>query len=140
MKASTSLIATVIMVVFMLIGLGMFLAVSFGSEENETLINSFVTYGLILIVIGFLGTLFSTVFGVVVNPSQLKGVLFGILAIVLVGGISYLLADGSVVPAYKGAVDESTSKLVSTGLNAFYIVGTLAVLSLVYSGVAKLFK
>lgn len=138
--ASSSLIATVAMIVLMLIGVGLFLALAFGSEENEGLINTFVSYGRWLVVIGFIGIIFSTIFGIVINPEQLRSVLVGVVAVLVVGGLSYILADGTVLPSFKGAVDESTSKLVSTGLNAFYIVSTLAILSLVYSFVSRLLK
>jgi len=107
--------------------------------ENETLIGSFVSYGKWMVIFGAILAVFSFVAGIVINPASIKGVLIGLVAVLVIGGISYGLADGTDYAMYKD-VDESTSRMVSTGLNAFYIIGLLAVLSVVYSGVARFFK
>lgn len=137
---SSTLAATIIMIVLMLIGAGMWLAIAFSKEENDAVISAFVSYGKWLIIIGFFAAIFSFIYSIIVNPSQLKGVLVGLGAVVVIGGLSYLMADGSDFMKYKGLVDEGTSKMVSAGLNAFYIVGALAILSVLYSGVARLTK
>lgn len=59
------------------------------------------------------------------------------LAVVL---ISYLLADGSVVKTSSITVSETTSKLVSTGLNTFYLLAVIAIGTLVWTGFNKIKK
>jgi len=59
------------------------------------------------------------------------------LAVVLIG---YVMASGSVegLPLVDNVpVTESTSKWVGTGLNTFYILAVLAIVSMVYSGFTK---
>jgi len=107
--------------------------------ENDGLVSTFVSYGKWMVIIGFVLAVLSFVMSLVINPGSIKGVIIGLVAIGVIFGLSYVLADGTVLPSYKN-VDESTSKIVSTGLNSFYIIGLLAVLSVVYSGVARIFK
>jgi hypothetical protein len=137
---STTSIATIVMILLMLIGAGMWMGIATSKEENDTLINAFVLYGGWLVILGFIAAIFSFVYSVVVNPDQIRGVLIGIAVVVVVGGLSYILADGSDYASYKVVIDEQTSKMVSTGLNAFYIVGFLAVASVIYSGVSRILK
>lgn len=137
-NSSFALVARIISIVIMLIGVVMWIMLA-ADNENESLIGSFVSFGNWMVIVGFILAVMSFIASVVLNPSSLKGMLIGVAAIVIIGGISYSMADATVLPSYKD-VDESTSKLVSTGLNAFYIVGLLAVLSVLYSGVARLLK
>ncbi len=135
---SYPLIARIISIVLMLVGIIMWIMLAY-DNENEGLIGTFVAYGKWIVVIGFVLAVLSFFMSLVVNPSSIKSVLIGLAAVVIIGGISYALADGTVLDSYKD-VDETTSKLVSTGLNSFYIIGLLAVLSVVYSGVARILK
>jgi hypothetical protein len=52
---------------------------------------------------------------------------------------SYIFADGSDYMIYDN-VDESTTKWVATGLNAFYIAFTLAIGSVIYSSLSRIRK
>ena len=138
MNKSYPLIARIVSIVFILIGLVMWVMLAYDTE-NEGLIGSFVSYGKWMVIIGAVLAVLSFVAGIVINPGTIKGVIIGLVIVVVIGGISYGLADGADYELYKN-VDESTSRLVSTGLNAFYIVGLLAVLSVLYSGVSRIFK
>ena len=62
----------------------------------------------------------------------------GAFAVILI--ISYAMSSGSIegLPMVDDApVTEATSKLVGTGLNAFYILAVLAIGSMVFSGFKK---
>lgn len=78
------------------------------------------------------------VFGLIKNPKGAKGALLGLLTLVLVVGVSYALSSDT--NPSKIEISASAAKQVDTGLYAFYILGIIAVLSLVYSEVSKLFK
>lgn len=134
---SYALIAKIISIVLMLVGVIMWVILAYDTE-NEGLVSAFVSYGKWMVIIGFIMAVLSFVMSLIINPSSIKGVLIGLGAVTLVGILSYVLADGT--PSYGPDVTESMSKMVSTGLNSFYIVGLIAVLSVVYSGVARLFK
>lgn len=140
MNSSYPLIARIISIVLMLIGVIMWVVLAYtADDQNDGIVNAFVTYGKWMVIIGFILAVLSSVMSLVINPGSIKGAIIGIVAIAVIFGLSYVMADGTVLPSYKN-VDESTSKLVSTGLNSFYIIGLLAVLSVVYSGVARIFK
>jgi len=138
MNTSYPLIARIASIVLILIGLVMWVMLAYDTE-NEGLIGTFVSYGKWMVIFGAILAVFSFVAGIVINPASIKGVIIGLVAVLIIGGISYGLADGTDYAMYKD-VDESTSRMVSTGLNAFYIIGLLAILSVLYSGVARFFK
>lgn len=100
-------------------------------------------YGIIICYILFaVAALAAVVFPVlqlIQNPKNAKGALIGIGALVVVLGISYLLAS-DVNPTKMEDVTAETAKRVGTGLYAFYILGIVAVAATVYSEVSKLFK
>ena len=137
MKNSIALISRVTLIGLMLIGVVLWLMVIYGGDDS---VGPILSWGYIVFFIAIALALLSTINGVLVNPSGLKNMLIGIGIVVAVFGLAYVLADGSDYAMYKIPTDEQTSKWVSTGLNAFYIVGALALLSVVYSGVARLFK
>ncbi len=138
MNTSYPLISRIVSIVLILIGLIMWVMLAY-DNENDGLVGSFVSYGKWMVIIGAILAILSFIAGIAINPASIKGVIIGLVVVAVIGGISYGLADGSDYEMYKD-VDEGTSRLVSTGLNAFYIVGLLAVLSVLYSGVARFFK
>lgn len=138
MNTSYPLISRIVSIVLILVGLIMWVMLAY-DNENDGLVGSFVAYGKWMVIIGAILAVLSFIAGIAINPASIKGVIIGLVIVAVIGGISYGLADGSDFAMYKD-VDESTSRLVSTGLNAFYIVGLLAVLSVLYSGVARFFK
>jgi hypothetical protein len=133
---SISLISRIALIGLMVIGLVLWLLVLYGGDDS---VGPMLNWGYVVFFSAVGLALLSFVFSISINPASLRSVLIGLVIVVVIGGLSYLLADGSDFANYKDT-DESTSKLVSTGLNSFYIVGLLALLSVVYSGVARLFK
>lgn len=113
------------------------------STEDRAGIGTWVSYGynLVYVVIGF--AVLSMIYGMVTNPSTIKGTAIGVVGVLAVFAIAYGMSDGSDFQMYvdKGLeVDESSSRMVSTGLNAFIILAVGALLSVVYSAVSSLFK
>lgn len=133
---SISLISRIALIGLMVIGLVLWLLVLYGGDDS---VGPMLNWGYVVLISAVGLALLSFVFSISINPASLRSVLIGLVIVVVIGGLAYLLADGSDFANYKDT-DESTSKLVSTGLNSFYIVGLLALLSVVYSGVARLFK
>lgn len=137
MKSSIALISRITLIGLMLIGVVLWLMVLYGGDDS---VGPMLSWSYVMFLIAVALALLATLNGVLVNPSGLKNMLIGVGIVVAVFGLSYILADGSDYATFKVPTDERTSKLVSTGLNAFYIVGLLALLSVVYSGVARFFK
>ena len=94
-----------------------------------------ITYLLLGIAVVFtLKNLFS-------NPQGLKKTLFVVGGFLLVVVISYVLASGTdVAPEYMEMSDESTVKKIGMGLNVFFILTIIAVLSLIIPGIKNMFS
>lgn len=121
----------------LIFAIGIVMLVRLFLDENTS--GSFVMFGLYLTVGTTVLALFSAVASMVINPAGLKNAFIGIGALLVIFLISYGLADGSDYANFKD-VDEDTTKNVSLALNMFYITGLMAVLSIVYSVVARIFK
>ncbi len=75
------------------------------------------------------------------NPQGLKKTLFVGGGFLLVVGVSYVLASGTDVdPEYAAMTDEGTIKNIGMGLNVFFILTIIAVLSLVIPAVKNMFS
>jgi hypothetical protein len=129
------LIGRVLGIVLGLIGVVLFVMVA----ANEDQASGFVSYGMITTVVSVVVAVLSFVLSLAVNPKGIRGVGIGLAAVIVVGLLSYVLADGSDYMSYKD-VTEETTKAVSAMLNAFYIIGAGAVLAVVYSLVSRVAK
>ncbi len=96
-----------------------------------------ITEILFIVTIGL--ALFSAGLGMAINPAGIKGTAIGVGALLAVVLVSYLISSGADFESYKNTT-ESTSRWVSTGLNAFYIMFVLAIVAVLYSSVARLRK
>lgn len=75
------------------------------------------------------------------NPQGLKKTLFVVGGFLLVVGVSYVLASGTDVgEEFKAMEDEGTIKQIGMGLNVFFILTIIAVLSLVIPAVKNMFS
>ncbi len=99
-------------------------------------------YGIIICYILLaVATLAAVVFPIIQlaqNPKNAKGALVGIGALVVVVGISYVLAADNNPSNIEITAD--AAKQVGTGLYAFYLLSAVAIVAVVYSEVAKFFK
>jgi accessory gene regulator protein AgrB len=94
--------------------------------------------GYIIMAIVVLMVLLFVVSGVLAG--NVKKTLMSVGAFLAVVLISYAMASGSTegLPLVDNkVVSESTSRLVGTGLIAFYILAVVAIFSMVFSGVKK---
>lgn len=86
-------------------------------------------------------------FQMVTDRKAAKGGLIALVFLGVVAGISYMLSSDE-IPQFigvqkfinDGTLTEKVSKLVDTGLYATYILLGLALLSIAYSSVSRLFK
>ncbi|MBA7522898.1 hypothetical protein ES705_15018 [subsurface metagenome] len=83
------------------------------------------------------------IINVIQNPKSVKKGLFVILGVAVLIFIAYSLASNQVlnIPGYDGKDNVAkTLKFTGTGLITMYILAGLAVLSIIYSEIAKYFK
>lgn len=100
----------------------------------------YATYALIgICIVGILG--FSIV-NIAKNPGGAKSAVFGIVGLIVVFVLTYVLSDGTdanTVFADEG-ITETTSKRVGMGLGTFYVLTAVAILSILYVEVSRLFS
>lgn len=95
----------------------------------------------IMMVVGAVAALLFPVIYFIKHPSEAKGALLGVVAIVLVFGISYIISGDEVLSVYaKFGVDSFQSKLLGSSLIALYLLGIGAVLVAVFAEVSRFFR
>lgn len=104
------------------------------------------TYGLyftyILVAVCALAILFFAIARIVSHPEAAKSFLIGLVALVVLGGVSYGLSSGADAETIykKLEVTKGTSHGVGAGLVTFYLLMGIAVLSIIYVEITRLFK
>jgi hypothetical protein len=136
MNSKTSTIISVIAAVLGLIGTILFVLVIAQGDEaittnladgKATSVGPYVQYAVILCVLTTVIAVLFSVLGLVKNPAALKKSIIGIVALLVVLGISYGMAsDGEVLDVagnvLEGGEKGSTSKWVSTLINMTFIL------------------
>jgi uncharacterized membrane protein len=75
------------------------------------------------------------------SPQKLKKSLIFIGCFLVVTGLAYVLSSGVETPMKDGEIlSAAGSRWVETGLRMFYILASLAILSMVFSGAKKILK
>ena len=105
-------------------------------DTGSIVISTIIVLGGILSLTGSLA-LGSAINGIVINPKGAIGMAVGIVLLGIVLGGSFLGADGSDYGQYTD-VDELTSRLVSTGIYAFYSLFIIAIAAVGFSSLSRL--
>lgn len=95
-----------------------------------------ITY--ILLAVATLAAVGFPLMNLVKNPKNAKGALLGVGALVLVFGLSYAISSD--VNPSDIEISPVGAKLVDAGLYAVYLLSIVAIGSLIYTEVSKLFK
>jgi len=130
-----------------LIGLAVILQIVVLIKGEDGLVNSSVLDNYVLLayvalgITAFLAILFPIIF-MIQNPKSALKLLLAIVGLVIIGFICYSIATNSfnVVELEKLKATAEVSKSVGAALYFTYIVGGLAVVSIIFSGFAGLFK
>jgi hypothetical protein len=108
---------------------------SFSGLDSIVVSTIYVVIGIVLFA-GILA-LTSAINGMVISPKAALAAALGIGLLALVIGGSYLAADGSDYKQYS-EVTELTSRLVSTGIYAFYSLFIMAIAAVGFSSLSRL--
>ena len=100
-----------------------------------------LTYGLAGVLV--LAMLFSPIYGVIVDPKSIKGILiaFGLFAVVAL--VAWLLSPGATLPQEmldNVGIDQKIEAICDFQVWFLYIMVFGAIASIIYSAVAKLFN
>ena len=76
------------------------------------------------------------------NPKKAKSALIGVGVLVVICAVAYFMSSNEVHSNIDGDIlaDAGTSKLSEGGLIAFYILAVVAIGSIVFAEVSKMFK
>ena len=134
-----NLTKTLSLVLYVLLGISVLLSVLFFAEMISE--SSLIIWAYILVVIATLAAVLFPVVYLVQNLNKAKTALLSLAGLLVVIGISYLLASGEVLHSYeKYSIDEAVSKNVGTGLIAMYMLGFGSIGSILFFGVYGIFK
>ena len=148
MKLQT--IIKIISAVFGLLGVVfLFRIIGAGDEEIKmaagtgdfSTVSPLVSLAIAILFITISITLVFSILNLASSSRKLKKALIFIGCFVLVTAIAFAASDGVETPMKDGEVlSASGSRWVGTGLRMFYILATLAILSMILSGAKKILK
>ena len=143
-------IVKIISAVFGLLGaIFLFRIIGVGDEEIKMAasmgdfgtVTPLVSLAIAILSIAVIVTVLFSLLSLASSPEKLKKSLVFIGCFLLITGIAYAISSGVETPMKDGEMlSVSGSRWVETGLRMFYILATLAVLSMVFSGAQKILK
>lgn len=126
-------------VLYVLMGVSALLGVLFYAEVIDSELLMYWCYA--LFGLGALAAIVFPIMHMIQNPKGAKSALIGVVALLVVFGVSYALAGDEMTAKYANFISgPEASKRVSMGLIAFYILAIGAIGVTVFSGISKLFK
>lgn len=106
------------------------------ASVQASIIDPFMYLAYIATGLAALMTVGFAIYYLITHPQKAKTSLMGIGALVVVIGISYLMASNEVtepMTRLEGGVTETTSKRVGMGLIAFYLLAGITILAVILS-------
>lgn len=109
---------------------------------NESLINTGIYGTYVLLGLAVLGIVVFSLVQVIKNPKGARNALIGIAILAGILLVTYSISDSADLHLYSDKIDvsEETSQLVGMGLYSFYVLSALAILSILYVELTRLFK
>ncbi len=114
-----------------------------GVFEVPVFTDTVLNYAIVLVFATLVITLLFEIVNMIVNPGAAKRSLISAGIIILILGISYVMADGTpmTIIGYEGKDNvPSMLNVTDTGLFTFYILFGVAVFSILVTEVSRLFK
>lgn len=129
-----------LLIALMVISLAI-LGITMIKGESSTDLQLGLTYGLAGIMVAAM--IFSPIYGVVVDPKSIKGILIAFGAFAVIALLAYLFSPGATLPQEmldNVGIDQKIESICDFQVMFLYIMVALTVLSIIYSAVAKLFN
>jgi hypothetical protein len=141
---NTHKLVKILALIIGVIGLVVYFATfAYKPEELQTnsLVGIFITLSYIAMAIAIATVLYFVVKNLLMHKDQLKkamitlGLFFGVIL------VAFIMADGTEVKLKDGGLISATySKIISTGLNTFYILALASIVVLAWTGFSKIKK
>lgn len=127
-------------ILYILLAISVIFIVAFFINQDAVL-DSFLYYTYTLIGIALLAVVVLPLINLFNNPKNLKKILTGVVAVVVLVGVSFLLSSGDPISSKPNMqASENVLRMTDTGLILTYILATLAFLSIVVGGVVNMFR
>ncbi|WP_156168422.1 hypothetical protein [Kordia zhangzhouensis] len=130
---SLKLILTILVAVIALIGVILYVMIL----SDKSTGNGMIVAGEVLVIVTAALALFFGLKNLATNPQALKKSLISLAVFAIIGILSYVSASESPTQVGEISIDESTSKLVGTGIYMFYFLAAVAILAMVGFGIKK---
>jgi hypothetical protein len=108
--------------------------------NQEAVLDSFLMYAYVLLGIAIVAVIGLPLINLFDNPKGLKKILFSLVAVVVLVGVSYLLASGAPLSNANLHPTENVLKLTDTGLIVTYILIAISFLSILLGGVFSIVR
>jgi hypothetical protein len=139
MKDRTASILRIFLAVLLIISAVLFVIFY---TQGEGFTTTVMTWAYILLAFTALITILFPIILFVMNPKKGKAVLIALVGFVVLYFVAYSIATGDVTGKVYETFDinEATSRFIGAILYMTYILGGLAILSIVYAGISSIFK
>lgn len=131
----------ILVIVISLLSVVFWTTIAFSSEMDGGLISPMITLSIVVLLIAIAFVLYYTVKNLASQKgSELKKTFIGVGAFLAVMVISFIVADSEPLTVGGEEFSSTTSRLVSTGLNAFYILALVAIGLMFFTGYNRIKK
>jgi hypothetical protein len=131
----------ILVIVISLLSVVFWTTIAFSSEMDGGLISPMITLSIVVLLIAIAFVLYYTVKNLASQKgSELKKTFIGVGAFLAVIVISFIVADSEPLTVGGEEFSSTTSRLVSTGLNAFYILALVAIGLMFFTGYNRIKK
>ncbi|MBN2172582.1 MAG: hypothetical protein JW731_00525 [Bacteroidales bacterium] len=109
---------------------------------NNSILDNYIRLSYVALIIAGVLAIFFPVMFMIQNPKNALKILGALVLLVIIGFICYSIASNSfnIVQLEELKTTAQTSRYVGAALYFTYIVGGLAIVSIIYSGISGLFK
>ncbi len=148
MNSSLSKILKIFLGVLMLVSVAFILMFYLGGNEENTEIpkntDIILVWSYILFAIAAAASILFPIVAIVQRPKSAISGIIGVIGLAVLFGIAYAMADDSLIKlseSYSGGDNNpDTLKIVGMGLYTMYFLLALAILGILFTSVAKVFR
>jgi predicted small integral membrane protein len=130
----------ILVIVASLLAVIFWATIAFSSEEEGGMITPMIYVAFAVLAVAIVLVLLYTVKNLASKKGELKKTFISVGAFLGVILVAFLLADSTPVTVGGEEFSTTTSKMVSTGLNTFYIVATVAIALMFLTGYNRIKK
>lgn len=130
----------ILVIVASLLAVVFWATIAFSSEEEGGMITPMIYVAFVVLAVAIVLVLLYTIKNLAAKKGELKKTFISVGAFLGVILVAFLLADSTPVKVGGEEFSSTTSKLVSTGLNTFYIVALAAIALMFLTGYNRIKK